>query len=70
MDVEQNYTTTECQALAMVFLEKKNWHYLLMNKVIFFVNHMTVRYLVNKLDLSDKLASWILLLIEFDYTIQ
>ena len=41
-----------------------------MNKVIFFVNHMALRYLVNKLDLSGRLACWILLLTEFDYTVQ
>ena len=41
-----------------------------MNKVIFFVDHMALRYLVNKPDLSGKLACWILLLTEFDYTVQ
>ena len=41
-----------------------------MNKVIFFVDHMALRYLVNKPDLSGRLARWILLLTEFDYTIQ
>ena len=41
-----------------------------MNKVIFFMDHMALRYLVNKPDLSGRLARWILLLTEFDYTIQ
>ena len=41
-----------------------------MNKVIFFVNDMALRYLVNKPDLSGRLARWILLLTEFDYTVQ
>ena len=41
-----------------------------MNKVIFFVDHMALRYLVNKPDLSGRLACWILLLTEFDYTVQ
>ena len=41
-----------------------------MNKVIFFVDHMALRYLVNKPDLSGRLARWILLLTEFDYTVQ
>ena len=41
-----------------------------MNKVIFFADHMALRYLVNKPDLSGKLARWILLLTEFDYIVQ
>ena len=41
-----------------------------MNKVIFFVDYMALRYLVNKPDLSGRLARWILLLTEFDYTVQ
>ena len=41
-----------------------------MNKVIFFVDHMVLRYLVNKPDLSGWLARWILLLTEFDYSVQ
>ena len=69
-DTKRNYTTTEREALAMVFLVKKYRHYLLMNKVIFFVDHMALRYLVNKPDLSGRLACWILLLTEFDYTVQ
>ena len=69
-DVERNYTTTEREALAMVFSVKKYRHYVLMNKVIFFVDHMALRYLVNKPDLSGRLACWILLLTEFDYTVQ
>ena len=69
-DAERNYTTTEREALAMVFSVKKYRHFLLMNKVIFFVDHMALRYLVNKPDLSGRLARWILLLTEFDYTVQ
>ena len=41
-----------------------------MNKAIFFVDLMALRYLVNKPNLSARLARWILLLAEFDYTIQ
>ena len=41
-----------------------------MNKVVFFVDHMALRYLVNKPDLSGRLARWILLLTEFDYSVQ
>jgi hypothetical protein len=54
----------------MVFSVKKFQHYLLLNPVVFFVNHMALKYLVNKLDLSGRLAHWILLLEEFDYTME
>jgi hypothetical protein len=54
----------------MVFSVKKYRHYLLMNPVVFFVDHMALRYLVNKPELSGRLARWVLLLSEFDYTVQ
>jgi hypothetical protein len=54
----------------MIYSVKKFRHYLLMNQVIFFVDHMALRYLVNKPDLSGRLARWVLLLAEFDYQVQ
>ena len=66
---EKNYTTTEREGLAMVFAVKKYRHYLLLNQVVFFVDHMALRYLVNKADLSGRIARWILLLEEFDYKV-
>jgi hypothetical protein len=67
---ERNYTTTEHECLAMIFSVKKYRHYLLLNPVVFFVDHMAIRYLVNKPELSGRLARWVLLLTEFDYTVQ
>jgi hypothetical protein len=67
---ERNYSTTERECLAMVFSVKKFRHYLLANKVVFFVDHMAIKYLVNKPDLSGRLARWVLLLQEFDYTVE
>ncbi len=54
----------------MVFSVKKFRHYLLLNHVVFFVDHMTLKYLVNKPNLSGRLARWILFLEEFDYTME
>lgn len=45
---KQNYTTTERDALAMVYALQKFWYYLLSNKVIFYVDHITFTYIVNK----------------------
>ena len=67
---ERNYTTTERECLAMIFSVKKFRHYLLMNPMVFFVDHIAIKYLINKLDLSGRVARWILLLSEFDYTIE
>ena len=35
-----------------------------------FVDHMAIKYLVNKAELSGRLARWVLLLQEFDYTVE
>jgi hypothetical protein len=68
--IERNYTTIEQECLAMVFSVKKYRYYLLMNPVVLFVDHMALHYLVNKPELSGRLARWVLLLSEFDYTVQ
>ncbi len=62
-NVERNYTTTERKCLAMVFSVKKFRHYLIMNHVVFFMDHMALRYIVNKPNLSGRLVRWVLLLI-------
>lgn len=67
---ERNYSTTERECLAMVFSVKKFRHYLICNRVVFFVDHMAIKYLVNKAELSGRLARWVLLLEEFDYTVE
>ena len=66
---ERNYTTTEREALAVVYSCKKFRHYLLGYKVIFHTDHDSLKYLVNKPDLSGRLARWILLLQEFNYEV-
>jgi hypothetical protein len=66
---ERNYTTTEREALAVVYSCKKFRHYLLGYKVIFHTDHDSLKYLVNKPDLSGWIARWILLLQEFNYEV-
>jgi hypothetical protein len=66
---EHNYTTKKRECLAMVFNVKKFRHYLLMNLVVFFMDHMAFKYIVNKPNLNSGLARWVLFLIEFDYII-
>lgn len=64
-----NTTTKEREALAMIFVVKKFGHYLLGNKFTFYVDHNALADLVKKLQLSERIARWILLLSEFDYSI-
>ena len=66
---ERNYTTTEREALAVIYACKKFRHYLLGYQVIFHTDHDSLKYLVNKPDLSGRLARWILLLQEFNYRV-
>ena len=54
----------------MVYACKKFRYYLLPCKVIFHTDHNPLKYLVNKADLSGRIARWIILLQEFNYEIQ
>ena len=66
---EKNYTTTEKEALAMVYAVNKFRHYLLGNRFIFYVDHLALQYLVNKPQVSGRLAWWLLLFLEFDFKV-
>lgn len=67
--VEHNYTVTEREALGMIYGLKKFRHYVLGNEVIFHVDHQALLYMVNKPELSGRLARWVILLQEFDYAV-
>jgi len=47
-NVEQNYTTTKWEALAMIYMLHKFHHYPMGNKFVFYVDHMALTYLINK----------------------
>jgi hypothetical protein len=66
---KHNYNTTHREALAMVFALHKLKHYLLGNKLILYVDHMTLVYLVNKPHVLGIIARWLLLFLEYDFTI-
>ncbi|KAL3699620.1 hypothetical protein R1sor_017642 [Riccia sorocarpa] len=69
-DAEKKYTTTEREALSMVFSVRKFRHYLLGYESIFHVNHYSLKHLVKKADLSRRIARWILRLQEFDISVE
>ena len=54
----------------MIYTISKFRHYLLGQKFTFHVDHAALLYLVEKQTLTGKLARWMLLLQEFDFTIQ
>ena len=66
---ERNYSTTEREALSMIYNINKFRHYVLGKKFIFHVDHATLLYLVSKESLTWKLSRWMLLLQEFDFKI-
>ena len=66
---EKKYTTTEREALAVIYACKKFRHYLLGYRIVFHTDHDSLKYLVNKPDLSVRIARWILLLQEFNYEV-
>lgn len=65
---EKKYSTREREALAMVYALNKYRHYLLGNKFVFFVDHMALVYLVNKPQVSGRIARWLLLFQEHEFT--
>jgi hypothetical protein len=53
----------------MFFALHKFKHYLLGSKFVFYLYHMAFIYLVNKPQVSRRIARWLLLLLEYDFTI-
>ena len=66
---ERNYSTTEREALAMIYAVKKFRHYLLGNKFRFIVDHHSLSYLVNQPLVSGRVARWIMILLEYDFEV-
>ncbi len=55
--------------LVMVFALHKFRHYLLGNKFVFYVDHMALVYLVNKPQVLGRITRWLLLFLEYDFTV-
>ena len=52
----------------MIYAIKNYRHYLLSNKFVFFTNHQTLLYLVNKPCNMCRIVRWFLILLEFYVT--
>ena len=68
-NAENNYTTTEREALEMVYSLQKFCHYLLGGKFKFFTDHFVLKYLVNKPILEGWICRWLLLFQEFTFEV-
>ena len=66
---EQGYSTTEREALGMVFSVQKFCHYLLGKLFHFYVDHQALLYLINKVLIQGRLMRWMLFLQEYDFKI-
>ncbi|MCO5556957.1 hypothetical protein L7F22_010512 [Adiantum nelumboides] len=66
---EQGYSTTEREALQMVFSATKFRHYLLGKLFHFYVDHQALLYLINKVVIQGRLIRWMKSLMEFEFKI-
>jgi hypothetical protein len=66
---ERNYTNTEREGLAMVYALQNFRHYLLGGHFKMFIDHSTLKYLVNKSVLGGIICRWLLLFQEYDFEI-
>ena len=66
---ERNYSTTEREALGMVFVLQKYRHYLLLNLFIFYTDNQALKYLVNKPLHHGRICRWLLLFQEFEFEV-
>ncbi|GJV70881.1 putative nucleotidyltransferase, ribonuclease H [Tanacetum coccineum] len=69
-EVQENYTTTEKELLAVFFTFDKFRQYLVLSKTIVFTHHSALQYLFTKQDEKPRLIRWILLLQEFNIEIR
>ena len=67
---EKNYSTTEREALAVIFGIKKFEPYLYGRKFILHTDHHSLKWLMTISDPSGKLARWSLLVQQYDFEIK
>nr|GEV70354.1 reverse transcriptase domain-containing protein [Tanacetum cinerariifolium] len=68
-EAQIHYTTTEKEMLVVVYAFEKFRAYLVLSKIIVYMDHSALKYLLNKQDAKPRLLWWVLLLQEFNITI-
>jgi len=69
-EVQINYATTMNKLLVVEYALQKFRSYLIDFKVVVFIDHAAIKYLLVKANSKPKLTYWILLLQEFDLEIK
>jgi hypothetical protein len=69
-EAQVNHATTEKKLLAIVYAIDKFRSYLVGSKIIVYMDHAAIRYLLSKKDAKPRLIRWISLLQEFDLEIR
>ena len=64
---KKNYLPTYHKTLGIIYAIKKFCHYLLGYKLVFHTNHNALKFVMNKSNLTSRIACWMLLLQEFDF---
>lgn len=67
---QKNYTITEQELLVVLYAFYKFKEYLLVTKVVVYMDHVAMRYLMAKKDAKPRLIRWVLLLQEFDFEVK
>ena len=67
---ELNYTVTEKEFLAVIYVINKFRHYITGYLVFLYIDHSAIKYLANKPITNGRVTHWLLLLQEFDITIR
>ena len=70
MAAQENYTTTEKELLAVVYAFDKFSPYLVLSKVVVYIDYAAFKYLLNKSYSKPQLIRWVLLLQVFDLKIR
>ena len=70
VEAQINYTTTEKELLAVVYALEKFRPYILGSKIIIYIDHAALKYLLSKKEAIPRLIRWVLLLQEFDLEIK
>ena len=69
-DAQKNYTTIEKELITVVFTFDKFRNHFLGTSIVIFIDHLTLKYLLNKNDAKARLSKWILFIQEFNIQIR
>jgi hypothetical protein len=69
LPIKLNYTITKKEFLSVIHATNKFWHYITRYLVILHIDHVAIKYLMNKPITNGSVTRWLLLLQEYDITI-